>query len=83
MLPQTFNYNTYTGDDIGFMHDTAKNFSTEKVAVIDDIYSSDIQQTVISGSDFVIGARYHSIVFAINNAVPFMALNYEHKFKGL
>lgn len=28
---------------------------------------------------FVNGARYHSIVFAINNGVPFIALSYELK----
>ena len=83
MLPQTFNYKSYMGDDVLFMRDIAKNFDDRTVAVIDDIYSSDIQQTVISKSAFVIGARYHSIVFAINNSVPFIALNYEHKIEGL
>ena len=34
-------------------------------------------------SDFLIGARYHSIVFAINNNIPFVALSYEHKIAGL
>ena len=31
----------------------------------------------------VIGARYHSIVFAINNCVPFVCLSYEHKMSGM
>ena len=30
-----------------------------------------------------IGARYHSVVFAINNEIPFVSLSYEHKMKGL
>lgn len=83
MLPQTFNYKSYMGDDVLFMRDIAKNFDVKKVTVIDDIYSSDIQQTVISKSAFVIGARYHSIVFAINNNIPFVALSYEHKIEGM
>lgn len=83
MLPQTFNYKSYLGDDVDFMRDIAKNFSAKQTVVIDDIYSSDIQQTIISKSAFVIGARYHSVVFAINNAVPFIALSYEHKMEGL
>lgn len=53
------------------------------VLVLEDIYSSDIQQTIIEGSQFVIGARYHSIVFSINNGVNFISLSYEHKMKGL
>lgn len=83
MLPQTFNYKSYLGDDAPFMRDIAKNFNDNKVTVIDDIYSSDIQQAIISKSFFLIGARYHSVVFAINNQIPFIALNYEHKIEGL
>lgn len=83
MLPQLFNGNSYLSNDVLFMRDIAKNFSSEQVIVIDDIYSSDIQQSIISKSILVIGARYHSIVFAINNGVPFIALSYEHKMEGL
>lgn len=31
----------------------------------------------------MIGARYHSIVFALNQGVPCVALSYEHKISGL
>ena len=54
-----------------------------RITVIEDIYSSDIQQAIIARSQFVIGVRYHSVVFAINNTVPFIALSYEHKIAGL
>lgn len=83
MLPQTFNYLTYEGDDIHFFNDLKALIHDSKAFVISDKYSSDVQQAIISGSDCVIGARYHSIVFAINNRVPFVALNYEHKISGL
>jgi colanic acid/amylovoran biosynthesis protein len=46
-------------------------------------WSSDVQQQVIRGASCLVGARYHSVVFAINNAVPFVALSYEHKIAGL
>lgn len=84
MLPQTFNYGTYEGDDINLFREikNAVRFGN-KVCVVDDIYSSDIQQTIISKSEFMIGARYHSVVFAINNKTPFVALNYEHKISGM
>ena len=45
--------------------------------------TSNFQQTLISNAKLVIGARYHSIVFAINNEVPFISLSYEHKMNGL
>lgn len=83
MLPQTFNYNTYKGDDIHFFNDLAAYVKKENLHVIPDTYSSDIQQTIIRGAEFMIGARYHSVVFALNNNTPFVALSYEHKISGL
>lgn len=83
LLPQTFNYGTYLGDDINFFKELSASINDSNLVVIDDTYSSDIQQTIISKSEFVIGARYHSIVFAINNNKPFIALSYEHKIAGM
>lgn len=83
MLPQTFNYASYLSNDVSFMREIAQNFNSDEVKVIDDIYSSDIQQAIISKSSFIVGARYHSVVFAINNSIPFIALSYEHKIEGL
>lgn len=83
MLPQTFNNGTYLGDDINFFKDLANKLNDPHIIILKDKYSSDIQQTIISNSDFIIGARYHSIVFALNNNIPFIALSYEHKMLGL
>lgn len=49
------------------------------VSVLSERFSSDVQQAVIAGADLLVGARYHSIIFAINNGTPFIALSYEHK----
>jgi colanic acid/amylovoran biosynthesis protein len=87
MLPQTFNYEQYNGsrenDDIHFMEELAEKKNNARIVVIPDTYSSDIQQAIISKCDFLCGARYHSVVFAINQAIPFIALSYEHKIAGL
>lgn len=83
MLPQTFNYKTELMDDINLFKELSQKTSSENIIVISDQYSSDIQQTIISSAKFVVGARYHSVVFAINNNVPFVALSYEHKIAGL
>ncbi len=83
MLPQTFNHGTYEGDDIYFFNELKKYIGDNTIVVMPDTLSSDEQQTIIADSECMIGARYHSIVFAINNAVPFIALSYEHKIAGL
>lgn len=51
----------------------------DNVIVIDESFSSDKQQEVVKNAMFLVGARYHSIIFAINNKTPFFALSYEHK----
>lgn len=82
LLPQTFNYHSYK-DDINFFNEIKARVGSEQIIVLSDQYGSDIQQTLISKADCVVGARYHSVVFAINNSIPFVALNYEHKIEGL
>lgn len=81
MLPQLF-YNGEQNDVILFRK-LADRLDDERVVVIPDCYSSDIQQCIIRDSKFVVGARYHSIVFAINQNVPFISMSYEHKMSGL
>lgn len=82
MLPQTSTINN-KGDYYYFLHLRNCCDHIQNIEVIPDIFNSDVQQTIIHGASLVIGARYHSIVFAINNAIPFIALNYEHKIEGL
>lgn len=82
MLPQTSTINM-KGDYYYFLHLRNCCEQLHNIEVIPDIFNSDVQQTIIQGASLVIGARYHSIVFAINNAIPFIALNYEHKIAGL
>ena len=50
-----------------------------EVIVLDDGYNCDIQQVIVNNAEFVVGARYHSIVFALRGGVPFYSLSYEHK----
>ncbi|GHV70004.1 hypothetical protein AGMMS49928_15600 [Spirochaetia bacterium] len=81
MMPQIFN-NNKINDKVYFDKIKAKT-NCSNIIVLDDFINSDIQQRIIAGCQFVIGSRYHSIVFAINNNRPFLALSYEHKIAGL
>lgn len=82
MLPQIFASDD-AGSDYLFFKEIAEKKQDSCIIVVPDTYSSDIQQSVIAGSELLIGARYHSVVFALNQNVPFIALNYEHKIQGL
>lgn len=81
MLPQT---NHQSRNDYSYFCELRERCPyKENVIVIPDIYNSDVQQAVIHKAVLMIGARYHSIVFAINQATPFISLSYEHKMSGL
>lgn len=84
MLPQLFN--KADGGDNAYFKYLANNISEDirkRIIIFEDSISSDDQQAIISHASFIIGARYHSIVFAINNTTPFVSLSYEHKMDGL
>ena len=83
MLPQTFDNFSEEENDIYFFREIAERLNNDRVMITADSYSSDIQQSLIKKAQMVIGARYHSIVFAINQNIPFIALCYEHKMWGL
>lgn len=81
MLPQT--YKSKINDYGYFCHLRNLSSSSERLIVVDENRNSDVQQRIIKGAKLVIGERYHSIVFAINNEVPYISLSYEHKMSGL
>lgn len=85
MLPQTYGskVNPSVENDIILFQEIRNSLKYANLYVVSDAYSSDTQQKIIKGAVFLVGARYHSIVFAINNKTPFVSLSYEHKMSGL
>jgi colanic acid/amylovoran biosynthesis protein len=62
-----------------FYREFSQSGSGSVVMVIPNHYSCEVQQAIIQGAAIVVGTRYHTVVFAIKNCVPFLALTYEHK----
>ncbi len=83
MLPQTFNEISYLRRDINFFKEIEREVNDSRLIVMGENIGSDMQQAIIRKACFVVGARYHSVVFAINQSTPFVALSYEHKIEGL
>lgn len=76
LLPQLFGLQ----NDSKYFEELKKQINNqESVVIIDDTYNSDIQQKIISGAKFLVGARYHTIIFSVNNKRPFLSIAYEHK----
>lgn len=83
MLPQLFCGHDYASRDEDFFRDIAAGVGDSRVVVLPDTLPSECHQAIISGAKCVVGARYHSIVFALNNDVPFVTLNYENRILGM
>jgi len=81
LLPQLFNDEDKS--DAKYFLKLSRLVNSTSIICLPETICSDIQQQIIANAKFVIGARYHSIVFAINNEVPFISLSYEHKMSGL
>lgn len=74
-LPQLFGKDS----DALYMQRLKEQIGSSNIHILNSYDSSDLQQYIISKSEFIVGARYHTIIFAINNATPFLSLAYEHK----
>jgi len=83
LLPQLFCGRDYASTDYAFFRDIADDVDDSRMVVLPDTLQSECHQAVIAGAKCVVGARYHSIVFAINNNVPFVTLNYEDRILGM
>ena len=83
MLPQLFCGTDYLSTDYAFFKDIASEVGDERLVVLPDTLISEYHQAVTAGAKCVVGARYHSIVFALNNNVPFVTLNYEDRILGM
>ncbi len=81
MLPQLSS--VYGGGDYDYFQKLQSLFTDNNIYILPYGYTSDIQQAIVFHAKLVVGARYHSIVFSINNEIPFVALSYEHKIQGL
>ncbi len=80
MLPQMYNTRA---NDYPYLTTLKEASGLHNIIVVDDQQNSDIQQSIIAHSDYVIGARYHSIVYSINQGIPFLSLSYEYKMSGM
>ena len=86
MLPQTVHYGAFVSLPDGykfFCRIREEVEYPERIVVLEEQYGSNIQQNIISQAKFLIGARYHSVIFSINQGRPFISLCYEHKMKGV
>jgi colanic acid/amylovoran biosynthesis protein len=55
----------------------------ENVAVVDKRFTHYEIKSVFAGLDYLVGTRFHSVIFALTARVPAIAVEYEHKTSGI
>lgn len=53
------------------------------VYVIKDHYDHKSIKSLYGGLDYLVGTRFHSVIFALTSYVPALAIEYEHKTRGI
>jgi colanic acid/amylovoran biosynthesis protein len=79
-FPQLFEHPAY--NDFQYMSGIAREFTTENMYVLPELYDTYFQQYLISKMFATIGMRYHSNIFAAKMGVPFISISYEEKMRG-
>jgi polysaccharide pyruvyl transferase WcaK-like protein len=61
------------------------NFIKDKknITLVENSLDVQRQLDLVSRSHIVVSSRYHTLVYALKNAIPFISLPYENKMKGL
>lgn len=84
-LPQLFGYNNnIKNSDLNFYNSIFKKLDNKNnLHIIKESHSVMDQISLIKDCNFLIGFRYHSIIYSIRNHIPFISINYESKMNGL
>ncbi len=51
--------------------------------LFDEFLSTEQVKSVVGQCDFLVGSRFHSLVFALGQGVPAMAISWSHKYREL
>ncbi len=55
----------------------------ENAHVVRERYDHHVIKALYGGLDYLIGTRFHSVIFALTSYVPAIAIEYEHKTRGI
>ena len=73
---QSLGPNTHEDDRIAVAEIMKRLQGNENVYWIDENFSCDELQVLYSGLDYMVGTRFHSVIFSMNSSVPSLAIGY-------
>lgn len=75
----------FHNDDDRIVHNRIASIvnNDKKVTAINDKLSHSEIKSAYNSLDYLIGTRFHSVIFALTSIVPALAIEYEHKTGGI
>jgi colanic acid/amylovoran biosynthesis protein len=70
-------------DDRAVAQRVLSRSKTKRANIIEEDMGYDIVKLAYKEADFVVGTRFHSMVFGLSYGVPGIAIEYEHKTRGI
>jgi polysaccharide pyruvyl transferase WcaK-like protein len=85
LIPHEISPNTDRKDDrfLGQLVSSLVPGDAARVCVLTDAHSAADLKAVIGQCVFLVGSRYHSLVAALSQRIPAVALGWAHKYEGL
>lgn len=81
MIPQVST--DYLGDDDRIVERRVAGYCTTPLLRIDDRFDHIDLKGVYGECSMLIGTRFHSVIFSLTSGVPCVAIEYEHKTRGI
>jgi colanic acid/amylovoran biosynthesis protein len=82
LMPQVLGPNSFNDDRI-ISREVLKDIDSTKAELLDyDLHPKELKY-LYSKMDMFVGTRMHSNIFALSSIVPTVAINYEHKTRGI
>lgn len=82
LMPQVLGPNPFNDDRI-ISREVLKTINPESAELLDYDFHPRELKYLYSKMDMFVGTRMHSNIFALSTSVPTVAINYEHKTKGI
>jgi colanic acid/amylovoran biosynthesis protein len=73
----------YHGDDDRLVSRRVASYCTSSPDIIDTRLDHRALRALYADLDFVVGTRFHSVIFSLTAGTPALAIEYEHKTSGI
>lgn len=82
-IPQVTVENHNDDDRVSSRRVISSISNKDSVLMLNDKFDHNVIKSIYGSLDYLIGTRFHSVIFALTSMVPSIAIQYEHKTRGI